>query len=195
MQILLMIKKNFYTVVKLWVNQFAMMFLGFLVLLPAGGEKAPDWLMPAASAFTVLFYFALIFWVCCEVGLHDSVSIECGKMKAFPLKCTVLSLVANLPSLVASVVACISKAMIPGVSWLSSAQGASGGAANIYSVSTGVNEVLHVMYRGLFLFFDVDGFPFIYFPVVLLSLAVCTVGYISGTKGYFAGLLQKKNKY
>lgn len=28
------IRNNFYTVVKLWINQFGVMFLGFLVLCP-----------------------------------------------------------------------------------------------------------------------------------------------------------------
>ena len=49
------IRNNFYTVVKLWINQFGVMFLGFLVLLPSAGSKVPDWVMPAVSLFTVLF--------------------------------------------------------------------------------------------------------------------------------------------
>ena len=188
-----MIKNNFHVVVKLWLNQFAMMFLGILLLLPAAGMKA-DWPMLAASLFTVLFYLALIFWVCCEVGLHDSVAIDSGRMKKNRFKCTVLALVANLPSLLATVVACVSKCFIPGVGFFASAKGATGAAANVYAVSTGINEVLHVMYRGIMLFFDLDVVPFLYLPIVILSLAACHFGYNAGTEGFLASLLRKKHE-
>ena len=75
------IRNNFYTVVKLWINQFGVMFLGFLVLLPSAGSKVPDWVMPAVSLFTVLFYLVLIFWVTLEVGLQDNVRLECGRIR------------------------------------------------------------------------------------------------------------------
>ena len=104
-----LIKDNFYTVVKLWLDQFAMMFFGIIMLLSTGNSSVV-WLMPAASVFSVLFYLALLFWTCCEAGLNDSVRIESGRMKMQWYKCTVLALVANLPSIIASVVACVSKA-------------------------------------------------------------------------------------
>ena len=188
-----MIKDNFYTIVRLWLTQFATMFLGVLVLQTANSSL--EWLMPASSIFTIVFYLLLIFWFCCEAGLQDSVRIEAGRMKKQWYKCTVLALVANAPSLIASVIACVSKAFIPGVDYLSSAAGSTGAAANVYSVSTIVNEILHVMYRGVLLFFELDGFPFIYFIAVLFSLAAATVGYNCGTKGMLANLLsRKKNK-
>ena len=117
------IRNNFYTVVKLWINQFGVMFLGFLVLLPSAGSKVPDWVMPAVSLFTVLFYLVLIFWVTLEVGLQDNVRLECGRIRKQWYKGTVLALAANLPSLLASVIACISKALIPGVDYFASANG------------------------------------------------------------------------
>lgn len=188
------IRNNFYTVVKLWINQFGVMFLGFLVLLPSAGSKVPDWVMPAVSLFTVLFYLVLIFWVTLEVGLQDNVRLECGRIRKQWYKGTVLALAANLPSLLASVIACISKALIPGVDYFASAKGATGTAANFYSISTMVNEVLHVMYKGFFRFFGLDTVPFIYVFTVLLSLICCTLGYNAGTKGMFASLFAKKKE-
>ena len=188
------IRNNFYTVVKLWINQFGVMFLGFLVLLPSAGSKVPDWVMPAVSLFTVLFYLVLIFWVTLEVGLQDNVRLECGRIRKQWYKGTVLALAANLPSLLASVIACISKALIPGVGYFASADGAIGTAANFYSISTMVNEVLHVMYKGFFRFFWLDTVPFIYVFTVLLSLICCTLGYNAGTKGRFASLFAKKKE-
>ena len=199
------IKDNFYTVVKLWITQFAMMFLGILVLLPTANmkfllsESHPDakgeplsWMMPIASVFVILFYLVLIFWCCCEVGLNDSVKIESGRMKLQWYKCTLLALIAGLPSLVASIIACVAKTLIPGVSFLSSAEGAAGAAASTYGVSMTINEILNIMYKGTFIFFGIDELPFIYFFSVFLSVAVCTLGYIAGTKGMFANLLSRK---
>ena len=72
------IKENFYTVVKLWINQFGSVFLAALLLLPATSLASKyniGWLLLAVSLFTVIFYLVLIFWVCCELGLKDSVPI------------------------------------------------------------------------------------------------------------------------
>ena len=178
--------------VKLWVNQFAMVFLGILVLLPTGGDSVPEWLMPVASAFTALFYLVLLSWACCELGLQHSISINIGKAKREPLVGLVVSLAANLPSILCSVVSCVSKAFIPGVSYLESATDATGLAANFYGISTIINEILHMMYKGVLLFFDLNRLPFIHLPIAALSVLVCTLAYIAGTKGYFASLFAQK---
>ena len=190
--IMKLIKDNFYTVVKLWVNQFAMIFLGVLILLPSAGADSPKWLMPVASGFTALFYLVLLFWSCCELGLQHSISIEIGKMKRTPLIGFLLSLTANLPVLVCTAIACISKAFIAGVPYLQSPEGATGLAANIYAVSTTINELLHMMYKGILLFFDLNRFPFIHLPIALLSIGVCTLAYLAGTKGFCASLFAQK---
>lgn len=192
MKIINVLKNNFYTVVKLWVNQFAMVFLGILILLPTGGDDAPSWLMPVAGGFTALFYLVLLFWACCELGLQHSVSINVGKTKREPLLGLIVSLAANLPSILCSVVSCVSKIFIPGVSYLESAADATGLAADFYGISTIINEILHMMYKGLLLFFDLNSLPFIHLPIAALSILVCTLGYIAGTKGYFASLFAQK---
>ncbi|MBQ8235089.1 MAG: hypothetical protein IJZ37_00210 [Clostridia bacterium] len=186
------IKDNFYTVIKLWVNQFAMMFLGILILLPTAGADVPKWLMPVASAFTGLFYLALIFLSCCELGLQHNVSIDIGKMKRDPKIGFLLSLTANLPVIICSIISCISKAFIPGVAYLESPLDAMGVAADFYGISTTINELLHMMYKGLLLFFDFNRLPFIHLPLAALSILVCTLGYVAGTKGYFATLFAKR---
>jgi hypothetical protein len=191
MRIINSLKDNFYTVVKLWVNQFAMVFLGILVLLPTGGDDAPVWLMPVASAFTALFYLVLLFWACCELGLQHSVSINIGKSKASPTLGLVVSLAANLPSILCSIVACVSKAFLP-VPYLESAADATGLAADFYGIATIINEILHMMYKGMLIFFDINKLPFIHLPIAALSILVCTLGYIAGTKGFLASLFAQK---
>ena len=192
MKIINILKDNFYTVVKLWVNQFAMVFLGILVLLPTAGGDAPKWLMPIASGFTALFYLVLLFFASCELGLQHNISINIGKAKRDPSIGLILALAANLPSILCSIVACISKLLIPGVSYLGSAAGATGLAADFYSISTLINEILHVMYKGLLIRLELDSVPFIYLPIAALSVGVCTLGYFAGTKGYLASLFVKK---
>lgn len=196
MNVFKMIKTNFDTVIRLWLDQFAMMFFGTLVLLPTAGSKY-EWLMPAGSAFAVVFYFFLLFITCCDLGLKDSVRIESGRIKKQWYKCTVLSLAANGISILSSIVACVSKALIPGQPYLESIEDATGGAASVCGIATIVNEILHIMYKGLYLFFGLDRFPFVYLFAALFSIVVCTVGYLCGTKGYFASLFarrEKKNK-
>ena len=188
------IKENFYTVIKLWLNQFAAMFLSALLLLPAASLDG-DWPLLAVSIFTTLFYLVLIFWVSCELGLKDNVPIEMGRMKRKWYKGTVLSLTANSLSILASIVACISKLFIPGVSFLGSTDGIAGTAANVYFFPAIINEILHPMYRGMILYFGLGGrIPFIYLPVALLSIVVCTLGYLAGSKGMFASLLAKNSR-
>ena len=188
------LKDNFYTVVKLWVNQFAMIFLGVLILLPSAGADTPKWLMPAASVFTALFYLVLLFWSCCELGLQHSVSIEIGKMKRDPLVGFILSFTANLPVLVCTVIACISKAFIAGVPYFQSPEGAEGLAANVYAISTTINELLHMMYKGLLIFFELNRFPNIHLPIALLSIGVCTLANLAGTQGVCASLFAKRRE-
>lgn len=182
-------KDNFYTVVKLWINQFGAIFLGFSVLLPTAKNNL---LRLIASGFVSVFYLVLIFWVCCEVGLQDCVPIETGRMKRKWYKGALLSLTANSIALLSAIVSCIAKLCISGVPFFASAAGASGTAASVYTVSLLINEgFLHVMYKGLLVGTPFEKTPVTYLPIILLSVAVCTVGYLAGTKGFLASLLSR----
>lgn len=207
MNTLKMIKAEFGTVVKLWLDHFAMMFFGTLILLPTANMKIllsethrdaqgnpNSWMMPLGSAFAVLFLFVLLFITMCDAGLKDNVRIESGRIRKQWSKPVVLSLVANSVSLVLSAISCISKALIPDLYYFASVDGATGGAASVYGVSSVANEILHIMYKGLFVFFDLNRIPFIFLFPVILSTVVCAVAYHLGTKGRFASLFARNEK-
>ena len=188
------IKENFYTVVKLWINQFGSIFLAALLLFPATAlatNHNANWLILAVSLFTVVFYLVLIFWVCCELGLKDSVPIETGRMKMKWYKGTVLGLTANLPVIALCIVACVSKLCIP-ATIVASVDNAAGAAANVFFVAEFIERILCLMYQGTLVFAGWTSFSFIFFLFAFISIAVCTAGYIAGTKGFMASLLSKK---
>ena len=188
------IKENFYTVVKLWINQFGSVFLAALLLLPAtslADKYNIGWLLLAVSLFTVIFYLVLIFWVCCEFGLKDNVPIETGRMPFKWYKGTLIALTANLPVILLCTVACISKLCIP-ASLTASVDNAAGAAANVYFVTEFIERILHLMYQGTLVFAGWTSYTFLHLFFALLSVTVCTVGYIAGTKGFLASLLSKK---
>lgn len=177
------IKENFYTVVKLWINQFGAIFLAALLLLPTkilAENFKIEWLSLVVSLFTIIFYLMLIFWVCCELGLKDSVPIEMGRMKMKWYKGTVLALTARLPSILLCTIICILHLILPDA-----------------SVITAILEIIlayvfNVMYYGTLSFTKTITITPIHYIIALISIAVCTAGYIAGTKGFLASLLSKK---
>ena len=188
------IKENFYTVVKLWINQFGSIFLAALLLFPATAledQVKVNWLKLAVSLFTVVFYLVLIFWVCCELGLKDNVPIEMGRMKMKWYKGTLMGLTANLPLIALCIVACVSKLCIP-ASLIGSVDNAAGAAANVFFVSEFIERILCLMYQGTLVYAGWTSASFVFFIFAFISIAVCTVGYIAGTKGFLASLLSKK---
>ena len=195
------IKANFGTIVKLWINQIGSMLFAAFLLLPADilAEKTHQaWILPLASALAAAFYLTLIFWVTCELGLHDSVPIDAGRMKMKWYKGTLLSVFANALAIAAATVQSILKIFVaiyvPDVKYLGTTSHARGALVAVYTVFWRVNEILHIMYQGLLATFGWLNTPFIYLIVIFLSVVTCTAGYVAGTKGFLANLLSKDAK-
>ena len=178
-------KDKYYALVKMSINWFMAIFLSWIVLLPTTREP---WLRIAGSAFATLFYLILLFFSNCEVGLQDCVPIEAGRMKRKWYKGTLYTLVLNIPAILASLVASVAYPFIE-----------AGGDAvkNVYAISNGINELFfHIMYKGMLLDLP-DGIskaPWIYLPLILLSLVVGTFGYLAGTKGLFASVFMRRQE-
>ncbi len=178
-------RDKYYTLVKMCINWFMAIFLSWLVLIPTTGES---WLRIAGSAFSTLFYLMLLFFSTCEVGLQDCIPIEAGRMKKKWYKGTLYTLVLNVPAILASVVASVAHPFIE-----------AGGDAikNVYAISNGINELfLHIMYKGMLLDLPdwISKAPWIYLPIILLSLVIGTLGYLAGTKGLFASVFIRKQE-
>ena len=179
-------KKNSYEIVRLWINQIGIAIFS-MVLYTASGllefDKASTSLTVklCVSVFTTLFYLALIYNVCWECGAKDKLSVDSGKAGFFKFKGGLMSVFANVPNFVLSILAVIFIGVYIG------------GADGFDSAFAGVNLIMRLhesMYLGMIQGFTsglsgntdflVESVLYVVFP--FLSIAVCQISYWLGSK-------------
>lgn len=92
----------FYSVVKMFVNQFAIAIFGIALFVAT--FKDLDTLCLIASAFSVVFYLFLIYMVVWEIGAKDRISVDVGKKVKHVHLGLLLSFIANIPNLILAVI-------------------------------------------------------------------------------------------
>lgn len=103
-------KKNSYDVVRLYINQVGITIFSLALYFAVGTIDDTALLkkiMIAVSAFAFIFYLCLIYCVIWEIGSKDKIRVEGGKMEADRFKGLKLSVFANVPNFLLSIVACI----------------------------------------------------------------------------------------
>lgn len=104
--------KNFlhdysYNVVKMFVNQFAISIFGvsltFATTSAHGESTGFDTLTVVVSLLSVLFYLFLIYTLAWDIGAKDKISVDVGKKPYRPHLGILLSLMANIPNIVAAI--------------------------------------------------------------------------------------------
>lgn len=172
-----------YTVMKLFLNQFAIGLFGAVITLALskiGGndESLSDTVMVIASILSTIFYLFLTYTTIWPVGGKDRISSDVGKLKAMPLRGVLISLIANIPNFVIAVVYAIGNFVSPG-----------GMAQSIMRVAT---LFLNGMYYGLLAGAPVGSLPearllnywWMYFVIILPAIIVTGVGYYLGTRNF-----------
>ena len=91
--------KYSYSIVKMFVNQFAISAFGS-VLAMAATASGSDGLTLAVSIGAIIFYLFLLYVMTWEIGAKDRVSVDIGKKKYRPFTGVVLSLLANIPNFI-----------------------------------------------------------------------------------------------
>lgn len=94
----------FYSVVKMFVNQFAIAIFGtslaFATTRAHLEEAGFDTLTLIVSIFSVIFYLFLIYTMTWEIGAKDRIAVDTGRKPYRPHLGFWLSLMANIPNLV-----------------------------------------------------------------------------------------------
>ena len=95
-----------YNIVKMFVNQFAISIFGvsltFATTSAHGEAEGFDTLTVVVSLLSVLFYLFLIYTLSWEIGAKDKISVDVGKKPYKPHLGILLSLMANIPNIVAA---------------------------------------------------------------------------------------------
>lgn len=171
-----------YTMVKLFLNQFAIGLFGAVITLALskiGGddESLSDTVMIVASVLATLFYMFLTYTTIWTVGAKDRISSDVGKLIVMPMRGVLISLIANVPGLVVAILYTISEFA---------------GQTGMKLAMRVVTLFLNGMYYGL-----LAGAPagaadeakllnywWMYFLVLLPAIIVTGVGYYLGTRNF-----------
>ena len=87
------IKDNRSVIVKMIVNQIGMIFFGLMLSMATNQNNR---LFLAASIFSVLFYMFLEYTVGWDLGAHDKIKLDGGRIEYQPYKGLLVSLCANI---------------------------------------------------------------------------------------------------
>ncbi len=178
-------KKNSYEIVKLFVDQFGIsifaMFLYFALSAISWSNVGNQLTATVCvSVFSILFYLALIYCVCWDLGSADSMKIENGHLEKQICKGLYLALFANAINFVLSGLSVL-------FSGLSLAFGGFEVAFTVFNIplrfiTAEYNGLLQGVFASL-----IDNKPMYwfcqsigFFVLPILPIAVCTVGYIFG---------------
>lgn len=171
-----------YTMVRLFLNQFAIGLFGAVITLALskiGGdnETLSDTVMIVASALATIFYLFLTYTTIWPVGGKDRISSDAGKLSVMPMRGVLISLIANVPGLVVAILYTISEFA---------------GQTGMKLAMRVVTLFLNGMYYGL-----LAGAPagaadeakllnywWMYFLVLLPAIIVTGVGYYLGTRNF-----------
>ena len=131
-------KQYSYSIIKMFVNQFAISIFGCLLAM-AAAAAGNNILMVVVSIFAIVFYLFLIYTMTWEIGATDRISVDVGKKPYRPHTGLWLSLVANIPNFLIAVIYTIGYPFMATQKW----------AGNICSLMRVGALLLEGMYRGL----------------------------------------------
>ena len=98
-------RENSETIVKLIINQIGIAIFAFMLYTAAGSFKVDD---PSAtllikvliSAFSMIFYFTLLYNIMWELGGKDKIRVDAGRLERKASKGFVIGLLANSLNLI-----------------------------------------------------------------------------------------------
>ncbi len=172
------IKENSYLMFKMFVNQIGITI--FAICLTFSTNKN-DTLFLIVSAFSILFYLVLLYFMTWDIGYEDKTRIDAKRMKFVRLKGLYLSLFANIPNFILAIMVTIG---YYGATAFNEAgyPNSPDWAVNIYGIGKLVAGLIEAMYTGLINYIFGPS-PWAYFTIIAPSLIVCTIAYVMGVKG------------
>ena len=176
-----------YTMVKLFVNQFAIAIFGFSLAL-ASAASGNRTLQMFTSVFSVIFCLFLQYAVMWEVGAKDGIRAEARKTSRGLWRGVAIAAVANSINILLALFTLLGVFCAPGTVGF----GIGGGARVIALFLEGMYMgILSQPFRGLHLF----EFSWAFFAICVPSILVCSLAYILGSYNLHAtNILIPKNK-
>ena len=168
--------KYSFAMVKMFVNQCVVGLFGNVLALFTSSIKSTP-VTIAIGAFSILFYFFLIYMLIWEVGSKDSISIDGGRMKYNPLTGLYIALGAAIPNLI-----------------LAAAHAICFPFANTNEILSGICAISRIvmlfvsgMYTGIMSVIKIGGVPlnnvwWAYFVITAPIMIVSAVAYVLGRK-------------
>lgn len=192
--------KNFfskysYSVVKMFVNQFAISIFGAgLWAAMAGlGNKA---LLVGISIFAILFYLFLIYNMTWEIGAKDKISVDVGKKVYRPLTGLWMSLLANVPNFLLAILYTVCRVFSPKLDSIGAIPrvGLLLFEGMYYGLVTEIYKIVEVTEAHPEGRMYIHEFCQTYFIVIIPAIITASVAYYLGHKNFkfIAGLFNKK---
>ena len=158
-------KEHSYSVVKMFLNQFAMSIFG-LMLAAASSVANNQTLLVASSIFSILFYMFLLYTMTWELGAKEKIKVEAGRGNNNSFIGLYMSIVANIPNLLLAVLMTVgfvfgSENGLFAYEW----------AGGLYTVSRIIALLIQGMYNGIISVVGINPIWFflITFPAMLVS--------------------------
>lgn len=158
-----------YSIVKLFVNQFAIAIFGIALFVPTFAQL--ETLCLAASIFSVIFYLFLIYMPMWEIGAKDRISVDVGKKPYRPHLGLLIAFMANIPNLILAVFSIFFDAMkliatlLQGMYW-------------------GILSKIRLPFGDGGAFESIDNYWVSYFIIVVPALLTCWLAYYLGFKNF-----------
>lgn len=169
---------------KLVLQQFGTAFFGLSLLLAARVTKLGT-VEVVASLISIALYLYLLYNILWEKGGLDRIKIDGGRAARMPLKGLYISLIANIPNIIISILVVVAHPFKETHEW----------AGNMHVIGRTAAMLWESMYDGLVMNFSPHN-PIIFPAMVLPAVIVCTAGYIIGlnNKKLFGFLTKKKQE-
>jgi len=162
-----------YSIVKMFVNQFAIAIFGIALFTPT--FVAMPTLNLITSIFAAIFYLFLIYVLTWEIGAKDRVAVDVGKKPYRPHTGLLLSLIANIPNLLLAIFCTIVAAINP--------------ENNFFWIPTLLNGMYWGIIRNIYLpfgqggaFVPVSDFWITFYLIIVPALVTCWFAYFMGFK-------------
>ncbi len=169
------LKKNSYTIVKLFINQLAISIFGN-VLAIACGMADNQALKLVTSIFAILFFLFLNYSVLWEIGYKNIPAIDAGRMPRRPLNGFYMALWASVPNFIFAVIIMLAQLFCD---------------IEFFSTLGGVTSMIAIwvqgMYTGLLSYIKINAQPA---NAYWISYFLITIpGLLAGLFGYWFGIL------
>lgn len=196
------LKENSYDIIRLLINQFGIAIFTFILYTSIGAVEVEDGtkliIKIAISAFSMLFYFALLYTVAWDWGAKDKIRIDGGRMEPDRFKASKMSFLANVPNFVLTFVCILTFAIFLIFE--------NNGAFTFFAILNLILRLFMSMYLGVIqgifyalssnenMYFLAQSIGFFFIPV--LSILATQFGYTMGSKEkkIFGSCAPKNNK-